>query len=74
MPLPTPAEIVAGFEKLVPTPAEAQKIQDVRTQLNNAAQFVVTQVNDNTQARLAIKRIQEAFSMAKSSILLPASP
>lgn len=71
MPIITPQEIEAGFEQRVPTPDQAQRIQDVRAQLILAAEFVALRLNDNRQAELTIRLIQQAFSTARTSIMLP---
>lgn len=71
MPIPTLQEIDLGFDSLTPTPLQVQQIQEMRTQLVVAAEFVAQRVNDNRLAIAAIHSIQLAFSQAKSSILTP---
>lgn len=71
MPLPTPAEIEAGFEQNTPTPAEAQRILASRAILVTAGQAIVQHLNDNVFATLLFNNLEAAFVSARSSIMNP---
>ena len=63
-------EIVAGFEARDVSPAQAQKIADLRALLVQAAIGARDLMGDGAWSVRAIKAIQTAFSYARTSVMV----
>lgn len=74
MPLPTNAQINAGFESRTLTAAEATEILALRQICFTAAKDIRDIANDGPFLRRAIRDIQRAFSHAKLSVLQDQEP
>jgi hypothetical protein len=77
MPLPTNAEIEAGFEQRNPTPGQAQRIAEMRAILIAAAREIRDRVNGGPFAARAFNLLENAFTAARSSVMndpVPLSP